>query len=97
VWVSVVTIGSAAVLIGAEVFGAAFAGGWALAVLFGLGEYAVYALQAMLSLAGLWVMYLFIRQAVAVEPILTEMDGPGGEQCRASGSQTIPRGRAPVR
>jgi hypothetical protein len=35
-WPSVVTVISAAILIGAEVFGAAFAGGWALAILFGL-------------------------------------------------------------
>ena len=36
VWPSVVTVVSAAILIGAEVFGAAFAGGWALAILLGL-------------------------------------------------------------
>ena len=36
VWPSVITVISAAILIGAEVFGAAFAGGWALAILFGL-------------------------------------------------------------
>ena len=33
VWRSVITVISAAILIGAEVFGAAFAGGWALAIL----------------------------------------------------------------
>ena len=32
-WQSVITVISAAILIGAEVFGAAFAGGWALAIL----------------------------------------------------------------
>ena len=32
VWPSVITVISAAILIGAEVFGAAFAGGWALAL-----------------------------------------------------------------
>ena len=36
VWPSVITVISAAILIGAEVFGAAFAGGWALAILLGL-------------------------------------------------------------
>ena len=35
VWPSVITVISAAILIGAEVFGAAFAGGWALAILIG--------------------------------------------------------------
>ena len=38
VWLNVVTVLSAAVLISAEVFGAAFAGGWALANLFDLGD-----------------------------------------------------------
>ena len=37
VWLNVVTVISAAILIGAEVFGAAFAGSWALATLFDLG------------------------------------------------------------
>ena len=37
VWFNVVTVLSAAILIGAEVFGAAFAGSWALATLFDLG------------------------------------------------------------
>ena len=37
VWQSVITVLSAAVLISAEVFGAAFAGGWALASLMGFG------------------------------------------------------------
>ena len=32
-WPSVITVVSAAILIGAEVFGAAFAGGWARAIL----------------------------------------------------------------
>ena len=38
VWLNVVTVISAAILIGAEVFGAAFAGSWALATLFDLGS-----------------------------------------------------------
>ena len=37
-WPSVITVISAAILIGAEVFGGAFAGGWALAILFGLDD-----------------------------------------------------------
>ena len=53
VWGSVVTVISAAILIGAEVFGAAFAGGWALAILFGL---------------GVVVMIAFIRAAQRIEP-----------------------------
>jgi hypothetical protein len=66
-WQNVVTVLSAAVLIGAEVFGAAFAGGWALANLFGLGDFAPY-VQALLFLAGVAIMVSFIRNAVKVEP-----------------------------
>jgi hypothetical protein len=67
VWQSVITVLSAAVLIGAEVFGAAFAGGWALANLAGFGEYAPYA-QLLLFLAGVAVLVAFIRNGMKVEP-----------------------------
>ena len=46
VWPTVVTVISAAILIGAEVFGAAFAGGWALAILLGLDDSGAHILQA---------------------------------------------------
>ena len=38
-WLNVLTVVSAAILIAAEVFGGAFAAGWAFANLFQLGEY----------------------------------------------------------
>jgi len=68
VWQSVVTVISAAILIGAEVFGAAFAGGWALAILFDLGDTGAHVLQALLFVAGVFVMIAFIRNAARVEP-----------------------------
>ena len=68
VWPSVVTVISAAILIGAEVFGAAFAGGWALANLFGLGLYGEYVLTAAFVLIGVVVMAGFIRNGMKVEP-----------------------------
>ncbi|MEY9461113.1 hypothetical protein ABH973_001526 [Bradyrhizobium ottawaense] len=67
-WPSVITVISAAILIGAEVFGAAFAGGWALAILFGLGDQGTHILQAVLFALGVLVMTAFIR---------------GGPACRA--------------
>ncbi|MGB3866544.1 MAG: hypothetical protein WBA29_13045 [Xanthobacteraceae bacterium] len=67
-WPSVVTVLSAAILIGAEVFGAAFAGGWALAILFGLSEIMSHVLQAVLFVIGVIVMIGFIRGARKVEP-----------------------------
>jgi len=67
-WPSVVTVISAAILIGAEVFGAAFAGGWALAILFGLDDTGAHVLQAVLFAVGVFVMVAFIRAAQRVEP-----------------------------
>jgi nitric oxide reductase large subunit len=68
IWPSVVTVLSAAILIGAEVFGAAFAGGWALAILFGLDDTGAHILQAVLFAIGVFVMAAFIRAAQRVEP-----------------------------
>jgi hypothetical protein len=67
-WPTVVTILSAAILIGAEVFGAAFAGGWALAILFGLEDTGAHILQAVLFALGVFIMAAFIRNAQRVEP-----------------------------
>jgi hypothetical protein len=68
IWPSVITVISAAILIGAEVFGAAFAGGWALAILFGLGDTGAHIIQAVLFAVGVFVMASFIRAAQHVEP-----------------------------
>jgi hypothetical protein len=67
-WENVITVLSAAVLIGAEVFGAAFAGGWAIANLFGLGDIGVYVLQTLFFVLGLAVMIYFVLNAMRVEP-----------------------------
>jgi hypothetical protein len=67
-WPSVVTVISAAVLIGAEVFGAAFAGGWALAILIGLDDTGAHILQAALFAVGVFIMVAFIRGAQRIEP-----------------------------
>jgi hypothetical protein len=69
-WPSVITVLSAAILIGAEVFGAAYAGGWAVSNLFGLGDYGTYALQVAFFVAGLAVMVAFVRNARRVEPFV---------------------------
>jgi len=68
VWPSVITVISAAILIGAEVFGAAFAGGWALAILLGLDDTGAHILQAVLFAIGVFIMAAFIRAAQRVEP-----------------------------
>jgi uncharacterized membrane protein len=66
-WQNVSTVLSAAILISAEVFGAAFAAGWAVANLIGLGQYGVYTLQVIFFLIGLFVMVAFVRNAMSVE------------------------------
>ena len=67
---NVLTVLSAAILIGAEVFGAAFAAGWAFANLFHLelGGYGVHTLQAIFFLIGVVVMVRFVLNARRVEP-----------------------------
>jgi len=67
-WLNVLTVVSAAILIGAEVFGAAFAAGWAFANLFHLGEYGVPILQAVFFVIGILVMVRFLRHARHIEP-----------------------------
>ena len=69
-WQNLITVLSAAILIGAEVFGAAFAGGWALANLFGLGLYGEYVLTGAFVLVGIVVMVAFIRNGNRVEPFV---------------------------
>jgi hypothetical protein len=68
VWLNVVTVISAAILIGAEVFGAAFAGSWALATLFNLGGLGARVLDIVLVIVGFAIMVQFIRNAHLIEP-----------------------------
>jgi hypothetical protein len=68
VWLNVLTVVSAAILIGAEVFGAAFASSWALATLFDLGQIGQRILDALFVLCGIVVMMQFIRSAHRIEP-----------------------------
>lgn len=67
-WLNVSTVVSAAILIGAEVFGAAFAGSWALATLFDLGTTGQRIFDVAFALIGLVVMTQFVRFASRVEP-----------------------------
>jgi hypothetical protein len=68
VWLNVLTVISAAILIGAEVFGAAFAGSWALATLFDLGNIGQRILDGAFVLCGIAIMVQFIRNAHRIEP-----------------------------
>jgi len=68
VWSHVSTVISATILIGAEVFGAAFAASWAIATLFGFGFLGARILDIILMLCGLAIMVQFVRSAHLIEP-----------------------------
>ena len=71
-WLNVITVVSAAILIGADQDrGAAFAGSWALATLFDLGGFGARVLDVVFVLCGLAVMAQFIRAAHRIEPFTT--------------------------
>ncbi len=69
-WPNVLTVLSAAILISAEVFGAAFAGSWAIANLFALGALGARVLDGLFILCGIAVMVQFVRAANRVEPFV---------------------------
>ena len=69
-WENVLTVVSAAILISAEVFGAAFAGSWAIANLLALGTFGARLLDGLFVLCGIVVMVLFVRSARRIEPFV---------------------------
>jgi hypothetical protein len=71
-WPNVLTVFSAAILISAEVFGAAFAGSWAIANLFALGTLGARVLDGLFILCGIAVMVQFVRAAHHVEPFTAD-------------------------
>jgi hypothetical protein len=70
-WQNTMTVVSAAILIGAEVFGAAFAGSWAIANLLDLGDIGARVLDGIFLVCGIAVMWQFIRSARKIEPFST--------------------------
>jgi hypothetical protein len=71
-WPNVLTVVSAAILISAEVFGAAFAGSWAIANLFALGTLGARVLDGLFIVLGIVVMVQFVRAAHIVEPFTAD-------------------------
>jgi hypothetical protein len=71
-WPNVLTVVSAAILISAEVFGAAFAGSWAIANLLELGTLGARVLDGLFILCGIAVMVQFLRAANRVEPFVAD-------------------------
>ncbi len=68
VWLHVLTVLSVTILIGAEVFGAAFAASWAIATLFDLGGIGARTLDIFFMLCGVAIMVQFVRSAHKIEP-----------------------------
>jgi len=69
-WPNLVTVLSAAILIGTEVVGIGLATGWALAGMLGLGEYGQYFFEALFALAALALVIAFVRAAARIEPLI---------------------------
>jgi hypothetical protein len=67
-WTNVITVISAAILIGTEIIGAGFATGWAIAGLFGLGNIGAYVLQALFGILACYIIFNFVRRAAKIEP-----------------------------
>lgn len=68
-WLNLSTVASAAVLIGTMAFALAYATGWALGGLLGLGDYGAYFFEGVFLLIATAALLAFIRLAVKAEPI----------------------------
>ena len=93
-WAHILTVASAAILIGAEVFCGALAFGWALSSLFGIeysfGPYGVYAVQFLLCAAGVFVMAAFFRTALRAEELIMR----DGDVVGLDEKRDVPEGEA---
>jgi hypothetical protein len=69
-WSNLVTIASAAILIGVEVIGIGIATGWALAALFGLSKTVEAVLMGIFALGAAYFTWSFVRNAAKIEPIV---------------------------
>ena len=65
-----ITIISAAILVGTEILGAALAFGWAMGSLFNLGGIADDILIGICLLIGVYAIWRFVKGAMAIEPIV---------------------------
>ena len=66
---NLVTLISVAILVGVEFLGVAVAAGWALAGLFGLSQTLETVLMTAFGALGLYALIIFMRRAIAVEPL----------------------------
>lgn len=69
-WPNVVTVASAAILIGTVIVGTGLATGWAIAGIFGFAEIGTYVVEALFVGAAVAVVFAFVRAAMRVEPFV---------------------------
>lgn len=68
IWPHLITVISAAILMGTVVIGIALSTAWAIANLFGLGTYGEWALELLFGIGGAAVIVAFVRNASRIEP-----------------------------
>ncbi len=68
IWPHLITVISAAILMGTVVIGMALSTAWAIANLFGLGAYGEWALELLFGIGGAAVIVAFVRNASRIEP-----------------------------
>jgi hypothetical protein len=66
---NLVTIISAAILVGTEILGAALAFGWAMGSLYQLGDMAKDVLIGLCLIGGTYGIWKFVKGAIKIEPI----------------------------
>jgi hypothetical protein len=69
-WTNLVTVVSAAILIGTMIVGLGLATGWAIAGALGLGEIGTYVIEALFVAVAAVVIVAFWRTASRVEPVV---------------------------
>jgi len=70
VWPNVVTVLSAAILIGTVIIGTGLATGWAIAGAIGLAGIATYFVEALFVVIAAAVVVAFVRLAMRIEPFV---------------------------
>lgn len=68
-WLNLMTVGSAAILVGTMIFGLAYATGWALGGFLGLGDLGAYFFEGVFLLLAAAGLVAFLRSAAATEPV----------------------------
>jgi hypothetical protein len=69
-WRNALTVVSASILVGTEVFVGAVSGSWALANLFGFGNVGTYVLMVIGIVLAVLALWRFMRQANKTEPLI---------------------------